>query len=169
MRNFLVLLLLCFSANLCLGQKDITVIYNHDYSVTINGISIDKSTTYQEMVELLGEPEVYKEYRTGKTNYHYKELGLVIHTVDGKLLTLAFNFNWDGDKNFPNSTFIGGLTIGDKEIDKNTTADIVDELKSLGIECYIPRMCMNNPKTVKNPIILGFKDDLITQVSIEFH
>lgn len=154
---------------ICFGQETIEVVYTEDYTVTLNGTPIDNSTTYQSIEELLGEPEVYKEYPTGKTNYRYTDLGLVFHTVDGNLLTLAFNFNWDGDKNFPNTSFEGVLKIGDSIIDTKTKESIVDSLGSLEIECIMPGMCMNNPRKIKNPILLGFKDELITQVSIEFH
>nr|WP_298996635.1 hypothetical protein [uncultured Allomuricauda sp.] len=154
---------------ICFGQETIEVVYTQDYTVTLNGTPIDNSTTYQSIVEMLGEPEVYKEYPTGKINYRYTDLGLVFHTVNGNLLTLAFNFNWDGDKNFPNTTFEGVLKIGDNSIDAKTTESIVDDLERFEIKCLMPGMCMNNPRKIKNPILLGFKDDLITQVSIEFH
>ncbi|PRX56657.1 hypothetical protein [Flagellimonas meridianipacifica] len=162
-------LLFCLSSIICFGQETIEVVYNQDYSVTLNGISIDHSTTYQNLVEILGEPEVYKVYPTGKVNYRYTDLGLVFHTVDGNLLTLAFNFNWDGDKNFPNTSFEGVLKIGDNTINAKTTESIVDDLERFEIKCLMAGMCMNNPRKIKNPILLGFKNDLITQVSIEFH
>lgn len=168
MKHIIALLFISISTTL-LAQDNVKLVYNQDFSVTLNGTSIDNSTTYEEIVSLLGEPEIYKEYATGKTNYHYKEQGMVVHTVAGKLLTIGVNYNWDGDENFPNTTFNGELNIGKTNMDQNTKESIVGELKSFEIECLLPGMCMNNPRKVKNPILLGFKDELITQVSIEFH
>ncbi|WP_422857966.1 hypothetical protein ACOKFD_10950 [Flagellimonas sp. S174] len=169
MKLVCTVLFFSLSSIICFGQETIEVTYNQDYTVTLNGTPIDNSTTYQSIVEMLGEPEVYKEYPTGKVNYRYTDLGLVFHTVNGNLLTLAFNFNWDGDKNFPNTAFEGVLKIGDSIIDTKTTESIVADLQSFEINCIMPGMCMNNPRKIKNPILLGFKDELITQVSIEFH
>ncbi|WP_308993725.1 hypothetical protein QLS71_015175 [Mariniflexile litorale] len=169
MRKLFGILLFSLSTIICFGQESIEVVYNQDYSVKLNGVSVNNETTYQEIVEALGEPEIYKEHPTGKINYRYPDLGLVFHTVNGKLLTLAFNFNWDGDKNFPNKTFEGVLKIGETVINKVTRESIINELVSFEIKCIMPGMCMNNPKEIKNPILLGFKDDLITQLAIEFH
>ncbi|MEM9364221.1 MAG: hypothetical protein AAGA43_16385 [Bacteroidota bacterium] len=169
MKLVFIALFFSLSSVICFGQETIEVVYTEDYTVTLNGTPIDNSTTYQSIVEMLGEPEIYKEYPTGKTNYRYSDLGLVFHTVDGNLLTLAFNFNWDGDKNFPNTSFEGILKIGESIIDTKTTESIVDDLERFEIKCLMAGMCMNNPRKIKNPFLLGFKDDLITQVSIEFH
>jgi hypothetical protein len=169
MRKILGIALFSLSTIICIGQESTEVVYNQDYSVTLNGIIINNETTYEAIVEALGEPETYKAYSTGKINYRYPDLGIVFHTVNGKLLTLAFNFNWDGDKNFPSTTFIGILKIGDTIINKDSDERVVNDLASFGIKCIIPGMCMNNPHEVNNPILLNFKDGMITQVIIEFH
>lgn len=167
MKHFSTLLILLLPT--ALMAQNVEIVYNQDYTATLNGTSVDNMTSYEEIVSLLGEPEIYKEYPSGKTNFHYKELGVVVHTVNGKLLTLGVNYNWDGDENFPNTTFKGNLKIGQESIDHKTKEEIVSELNMFEIECVLPGMCMNNPRKVKNPILLGFKDQLITQVSIEFH
>ncbi|MFZ6053048.1 DUF7738 domain-containing protein [Halocola ammonii] len=169
MRQLFGILLFSLITIICFGQENIKIFYSEDYSVELNGVSVNNETTYQEIVEMLGQPEIYKEYSTGKINYRYPELGLVFHTVNGKLLTLAMNFNWDGDKNFPNTTFEGVLKIGETTINKETTESIINQLESFKIKCIMAGMCMNNPKEIKNPILLGFKDESITQVCIEFH
>ncbi|MBL3658710.1 DUF7738 domain-containing protein [Fulvivirga sediminis] len=151
------------------GQETITVEYTADYRALINGQQIDNTTTYDDIVKLLGEPELYKAYPTGKRKYHYKELGIVLSTVEGNVLSIGFNYNWDGDKNFPETSFEGELKVGDIFINKSSHAIIIENLAELGINCPIPRMCMNNPKKIRNPILLGFENDEITQVSIEFH
>jgi hypothetical protein len=170
MKKIITLLVICFLASVSFGQTEISIEYISGDSVTVNGISISNLTNYDEIVKIIGkQPVIYKEYPTGKTNYHYKELGLVLHTLNGKLLTIGVNYNWDGDKNFPEKEFKGNLTIGKTRANQNTKPEIIEEMKDLEIQCIIPGMCMNNPKTVKNPILIGFKDGLITQVSIEFH
>lgn len=169
MKHFITLLILFATTCVTFAQSKISIEYKSDFTVTLNGQSVDNTTTYNDIVKLLGEPSIYREYPSGKTNYHYKDLGLVIHTVNGNLLTIGTNYNWDGDKNFPETTFEGEFIIGGKSVSKDTKGTIVEELKDLKINCIIPGLCMNDPKKIKNPILLGFKDDAITQVSIEFH
>ncbi|WP_298237505.1 hypothetical protein [uncultured Algibacter sp.] len=169
MKKIITILILCISTSICFGQIEVTIEYNSDNSVLLNGIPINNTTMYSEIVKILGEPVIYKEYPTGKTNYHYEELGLILHTVNGNLLTIGVNFNWDGDKNFPETIFKGTLKIGTTSINQESKSTVVDEMKGFEIKCIMPEMCMNNPKTVKNPILLGFKNDLISQISIEFH
>lgn len=82
MKHLFGILLFNFLTTICLGQKNIEVVYNQDYSVKLNGVSVNNETTYKEIVEILGEPEIYKEYTTGKINYRYPALGLVFHTVN---------------------------------------------------------------------------------------
>lgn len=169
MKHLLGTLVLYLATIMVFGQKDIEIVYNQDFTATLNGTSINNETTYQEIVDMLGEPEVYKEYPTGKINYRYTDLGLVIHTVNDNLLFIGVNYNWDGDKSFPSTTFEGDLKIGDTAINKETSEGVIDELDGFEIKCIIPGMCMNNPNEIKNPIIVGFKDGLVTQVGIEFH
>jgi hypothetical protein len=160
---------LTFTSAFSFGQTPVTIEYKSGDSVLVNGNLVSHTTTYAEIVRILGEPVIYKEYTTGKTVYHYVESGIILHTVNGKLLAIGVNYNWDGDKNFPETTFRGNLKIGTLDLNHLSKPEIVNEMKHLGIICVLPGMCMNNPKTVKNPILLGFKDNLITQVSIEFH
>lgn len=169
MKYSLLILAICSTFSLCSAQTETKIEYHADNTVRLNGNTIHAGTSYDELVGMLGEPIIYKEYPTGKTTYHFKDRGVALSTVNGKLLRLGVNYNWDGDKNFPESTFDGLLTIGSTTINKHTTSSIIEQLSDLKIKCIIPDMCMNNPKTVNNPIMLGFQNEMITQVSIEFH
>ncbi|UII26708.1 hypothetical protein LVD15_26005 [Fulvivirga maritima] len=120
------------------GQETITVEYTADYTLLINGQQIDNTTTYDDIVKLLGEPELYKAYPTGKSRYHYKELGIALSTVEGNVLSIGFNYNWDGDKNFPETSFEGELKVEDIFINKSSHAIIIENLAELELTALSP-------------------------------
>ncbi|MGB1031329.1 MAG: hypothetical protein ACPGWM_01880 [Flavobacteriales bacterium] len=168
MKKSILILMICLTSLFGIGQIEID--YKSGKEVQLNGTTINNTTSFDDVVKMCGEePTLYKEYSSGKVVYHFENLGLVIHTLNNQLIALGVNFNWDGDENFPEKTFEGSLMIGKKVIKVDAKEGVVNELSEFDINCVIPGMCMNNPKTNKNPILLGFKDELITQVLIEFH
>lgn len=169
MKNVLLLFAFSLLSSLSFTQSTIELNYTSDKKVYLNDTKLTKSTTIDDLKEILGEPIIYKEYPTGKINYHYKEHGITVHTVNGKLLFIGVNLNWDGDKNFPEKTFEGILKIGDITIDKNSTEEFIPQITFIEISCPIPGMCMTIDKKEKTPILIGFKDELVTQVGFEFH
>jgi len=163
-------ILVCFSTTFGFGQAKFVIEYMSGDAVSLNGQSISNETSFEEVVKIIGEePELYKAYQTGKSNYHYKDLGVVVHTYEGKLLSLGVNYNWDGDETFPESVFEGEFKIGKISMDKESKPEIVEQMGDFEIKCIVPQMCMNNPQANKNPILFGFEDGLITQIRIEFH
>lgn len=153
------------------AQNDVKIEFINETNVTLNDLKIDKNTTFEEIKEILGEPEIYKEYLTGKIIYHYVDNGITLQTVNGKLLLLGFNYNWDGDKTFPESTYTGKLLIEGVQFDNNSNQKKLDEIKKTEFLELIPGFIISKPKTDKKKIFiaLGFKNDKVTQIGFEFH
>ncbi|MGB5819385.1 MAG: hypothetical protein WBG90_07850 [Saonia sp.] len=170
MRKTILLSTFCFLTNLIFAQTTVEINYTKDKEVYLNNKKLDKSTSFDDVKTMLGQPVVFKEYiATGKVNYHYNELGVSFHTVNGKLLFIGANLNWDGDKNFPEKSFEGVLKIDGVLIDKNSTDEFISKIKAIEILCPIPEMCMTKDRNEKTPILIGFKENTVTQVGFEFH
>lgn len=168
MKKSILILMICLTSLLGIGQ--VAIDYKSGNEVQLNGTTINNTTSYDDVVKMCGEePTLHKEYSSGKKVYHFEKLGLVIHTLNNQLIALGVNYNWDGDENFPEAQFEGSFMIGKQAISADSKEEIVNELNEFEIQSILPGICMNNPKTNKNPIVLGFKDELITQVLIEFH
>lgn len=171
MKKTLLIISILFLSNLVYSQSDVQIEFVDETTVLLNKIKIDKQTHFDKIKEILGKPVIYKKYLTGKTNYHYKDLGISIHTFDNKLIFIGVNYNWDGDKTFPETTYTGNLKIDGIEFEKNSNDKITAELKNLEFLTVMPGFLISKPKTDKKNIfaILGFKDSLVTQVGFEFH
>jgi hypothetical protein len=79
---------------------------------------------------------------------------------------LGFNYNWDGDKNFPNTTFTGKLTIGKTILDVNSTKEF---MKSNDFLTFDPAIMDSYFAVSLNGVIMvGFKNEKITQIGFEF-
>ena len=171
MKKPLLILIVIFLSNFIYSQTKVDIEFVDETNVLLNKIKIDKTTSFSIIKKILGEPIIYKEYPSGKINYHYKELGLSVHTVDDKLLFIGVNYNWDGDKTFPESTYVGQLKIDGVKFDKNTNEEIISKIKNLEFLTIMPGFLMSKPLTKKKNTfaILGFKDSIVTQVGFEFH
>lgn len=168
MKKLLVLPLL-FLINIVFAQSEIEIKYEKDGLIYLNEVKINKSTSLDDIKKVLGEPVLYKEYKaTGKVNYHYKELGVAIRTVDDKLLFIGVNFNWDGDKTFPETAYSGKLNMNGNEINLNTSEKDLEKL-DIKFVCPMPGMCVNKNSNPTTYTIVGFEDDKVTQVGFEFH
>jgi len=171
MKRLLLILTFTFFTNLMYSQNKIDIEFVDEKNVLLNNTKIDKTTSFSVIKGILGEPTVHKKYPTGKTNYHYKELGLSVHIVNDKLLFIGANYNWDGDKTFPNTTYTGKLKIDGVEFDKDVNEKIVSNIKNVEFLKIMPGLLMSKPLTEKKKTfaILGFKNDKITQIGFEFH
>jgi hypothetical protein len=171
MKKILLIVICILFSNSVISQNTIEIEFTKDKEVLLNKTKLSNSMTIEDIKELLGEePIIYKEYLTGKINYHYKEFGISIHTSNGKFAFIGLNFNWDGDKTFPKNSYTGIFKIGDLTIDIKTDLSIIEKIKFVELLPIMPnKFFMSNPKKEKTPIIIGFKDKLITQVGFEFH
>lgn len=169
MKNILFILLAFASVNLAVAQKNIEIEFTKDKEVIVNNTKLSKESSFQDIKELLGEPTIYKNFRSGKINYHYENLGIAFHTINNKLVFFGINFNWDGDESFPEKEYNGTFKIDDLSINKESKKSIIDTIKIVELKCIVPSLCVSNPEIEKTPIIIGFNNSLITQIGFEFH
>lgn len=160
--------LLCLSS-LALAQKPVSIHYTTDHSVLLNDQPVDNSTELSMLQEQLGKAVLYKEFPNGKALYHFPEAGMAAHLVNGKLLFLGVNLNWDGDEKFPEQTFTGSLKIGDTVIDASSTSETLSGIEGVELFCPVPIMCMTKDRNLSTPIMASFKDEKISQLGVEFH
>ena len=137
------------TSSLLLAQNEVNIEFVNETNVTLNGLSVDKNTTFEDIKAILGEPEIFKEYKTGKITYHYADNGIALQTVNGKLLMLGFNYNWDGDKTFPESTFKGKLSIEGIHFDKDSNQNKLEEIKNTEFMEVMPGFLFQNLKQRK--------------------
>jgi len=169
MKNRIIIIIALAFLNVISAQTVVDMEFTKDKVVIINGKALGPNTSFDEVKEILGTPVVYKSYPTGKTNYHYEELGISLHTVDDKLLFIGLNFNWDGDKTFPQTPYTGTFKFGDITIDKTSDNSLIDKIEMVKLISVMPGLYMSNPKEESTPVIIGFKDNLVTQIGFEFH
>lgn len=168
----IVFILICFCfSTIVFSQNEVTIELTKQKKVLLNSTEINNNTTFAEVKKMLGEPEIYKEYLSGKVNYHYKENGISVHTINDKLLFIGVNYNWDGDKTFPESAFLGNLKIDGISFTKESKETVLKEIKNLEFFSVMPGLYMLKPNTDKKGTIaiIGIKDTLVTQVGFEFH
>jgi hypothetical protein len=162
----LLILVLTLTSTLFFAQEKPNVEFNNKSELLVNGQLVNNQTSYTKIVELLGKPELIKEHKSGKKTYSYPQTGIALSTFNDKLSMLGFNFNWDGDKNFPNTTFTGKLTVGKTLLDVNTTKEFLKSNAFLTFDNLF--MELFAAATNKTIVMVGFKNEKITQLGFEF-
>ncbi len=147
------------------AQNSTSLTLNEKKELILNNVQIGMNTSLEEIKSLLGEPVLHKEYVTGKVDYHYSELGISVQFMKDELMFIGVNYNWDGDETFPETTYEGELMLGETSFDKNSTKATIDGLE-LNVDCILPGLCMG--KEGEMGIIIGYKDELVTQVGFAF-
>ena len=165
MKKTILALLLTFTS-FVFAQEKPTIEFSSSSKLTINGQMVNNQTSIETITQLLGTPQLVKEHKSGKKTYVYPELGLAVQTFNDKLLMLGANYNWDGDKNFPNKTFEGKFTVGKTVLDTNTTKDFINsnsflKFENLFLDLYVAG-------ATNAAVMVGFKDNKITQLGVEF-
>lgn len=162
----LLLLVVVLTSTTFFAQEKPNVEFNSKSELYVNGQLVNNQSTYTKIVELLGKPELIKEHKSGKKTYFYSQTGIAFSTFNDKLSMLGFNYNWDGDKNFPNTTFTGKLTIGKIILDAKTSQDF---MKSNDFLTFEPAIMDSYFAVTSNGVIMvGFKNEKITQIGFEF-
>lgn len=171
MKSLFLVSVLLLMTNIVFPQTQANFEFISETKVLLNEIEINKSTTINDLKSILGEPKIYKSYNTGKVNYHFDDIGVSVHTFNDKLIFIGANFNWDGDKTFPATSFLGTLKIDGILIDKNSGNEIINRFKNLEFIAVIPDYYISKPKTEKKItfVTIGFKENAVTQTGFEFH
>ncbi len=73
MKKILLITFCLFAYSISYSQTKVNIEFINETKVLLNEIEINRSTSFSDIKELLGEPVVYKEYPTGKINYHYND------------------------------------------------------------------------------------------------
>ncbi|CAM4290678.1 DUF7738 domain-containing protein [Flavobacterium terrigena] len=164
MKKLILLLLITFSTSFY--AQNARVEFNKNSELFINAQLVNNQTTFAKIVELLGQPELVKESKSGVKNYTYANQGIAFKVYNDKLTMIGFNYNWDGDKNFPSTSFTGVAVIGSVQLDNNTNKEFMKKIDFAKFELAF--MDVYIAKALNNAIMVGFKNDKITQISFEF-
>jgi len=164
MKKLILLLLIAFSTSFY--AQNARVEFNKNSELFVNAQMINNQTTFAKIVELLGQPELVKESKSGVKSYTYSNQGIAFKTLNDKLTMIGFNYNWDGDKNFPSTSFTGVAAIGNVQLDLNTTKEFMKKNEFLTFDnLFLDLFAAKSKNTV---IMVGFKDNKITQLGFEF-
>lgn len=165
MKKILLLLLIAFSTRFY-AQENPRIEFNSKSELLVNNQVINNETTFSKIVELLGNPELIKESKAGVKSYHYSKFGIALKMYKDKLTMIGFNYNWDGDKTFPSTSFTGVLVIGKTQIDTNTNKDFMKSNNFLTFDNLFLELFA--AKTKNSIVMVGFKENKITQLGFEF-
>ena len=148
------------------GQTaSIAIHYTESAKLEVNNIAIDTKTTLKKLTDLLGQPSRVEEHVNGESGCFYDELGVVIFLGSNEMASgLGVNFNWDGDKKFPETSFTGTLKLAATTIDTTATSATIAGEKYIDFVCPFPSLCASKDKKSKVNCTVAFKDDRITQV-----
>lgn len=137
-----------------------------DGNLLLNDVTIPAKAKVAELAERLGPPTREKEHPRGEKSLYHDKQGFVLWTVNGELMGVGINFNWDGDEKFPETPFTGSLALGDLKVDRNTTKAQLESLKGYSVSCLGDAMC--GGKSGGTKLLVGFEKGAITQVGFMF-
>lgn len=144
------------------SQTTVNINYTDSSTLNVNGVNITGSTIVQDIIKKLGTPDKVIDYPRNEKSYFYETLGMVIMTMDSTVKGVGVNFNWDGDKKFPKTSYSGQLTVNNVSISKDAN---ISSMKAAGFECPMSMMCVSNNKNAKTVSTVAFNDsNLITQI-----
>ena len=167
MRTLLVLCLLVSTS--LFAQKEQSIIVNEKYELVVNGKTITKETTFEQIQQVLGKAKLLKDYPTGKKAYVYPELGLALHTYNDKVIMVGANLNWDGDEKFPEKSYEGALSVGTVKLDKSNNRRIMDEIKMFEFKEMFGGLYLGKGANDALMIMVGFENGKITQIGFNFN
>lgn len=157
--------LVALISNFVMGQSTITKIsYTENAELFVNDTAFNGNTKIKKLVANFGEPSKKVDHPSGETSYFYKEIGVMFFIKDGMVKGLGVNFNWDGDKKFPEKTFTGTLSLGDLEIKKDTKSKSIAAIKSIEFICPFPMICATKDREAPIKCTAAFKDEKLTQI-----
>jgi len=166
MKFFGLICLITLTANRAAGQTNtLEIKYSASAELIMNKQKIYSKTSVEKLIENMGDPSKIVDYPSGEKSYFYDELGVVFFTMNGLVRGLGINFNWDGDKKFPEQAFKGKLMLGEAEITNETVSESIAGIESVKFICPIPMICASKDQHAKINCIVGFKDKKLTQAT----
>jgi len=165
-KTIVLSLITIFFFSLSHAQNEIIISYNSLSELHVNNIPIVEETSIDIILEQIGKPSKIEEFTTGEKSYFYEKQGVVFVAKNEVVKGVGVNYHWDGDKKFTETSFTGKLTVGELEIDKETTSENISGIRSLSFLCPSALFCSSKDESVQIKAIVGFnKDAQITQIA----
>lgn len=153
------------AATFCTAQTSSEIKYADSSSLFINGLLLNNATTFKKITEKLGEPDKKVDYPNSQSSYFYEDKGLLIMVKDSTVKGIGVNFNWDGDKKFPQKTYTGTLAIGELSITRDTKIENIIALKKIEMGCPMSILCASKSRAAKVQCTVAFDENkLLTQI-----
>lgn len=164
MKHLILTCLLTITIWFCNAQTMPEINYSDSSTLLVNKIKLFKDMDIHVILKNLGEPTRILPGRNTEKTYYYDNDGFILMAQDSLLKGIGINYNWDGDKKFPEKSFTGSLKIGGQNISKETKKENIDAIKTIGFICPIDILCVSKSKTAKVKCTVAFGSDLVTQL-----
>lgn len=148
----------------CKAQTSIEINYADTSKLFLNKLLLNDNMDVQDITKTIGEPGKIVDYPNTEKSYIYEESGFVIFTKNNKVKGIGINYNWDGDKKFPEKSFTGSAKVGELSISKATTKEDLLSIKSTPFACPMDIFCASKDRKSKIQSSVGFKDKALTQI-----
>ncbi|MEO5967612.1 MAG: hypothetical protein ABIP68_01720 [Ferruginibacter sp.] len=164
LKRILLIISIVAVVNISQAQNSVEIKYTDSSLLHLDKILLTNTTNIEDIFAAIGKADRVVDYKNIEKNYFYDSLGMIILTKDGKIKGLGINYNWDGDKKFPEKSFTGNLKIGELSISKNTKKDDIAAIKSLEFVCPIESICASKNREANVNSVISFTDNNITQI-----
>jgi hypothetical protein len=148
----------------CSAQKKVEINFSDSSTLILNEIVLTKNSDVRDIIANIGEPSKIVGNPNGERDFFYEEYGLLLITKDTLLTGLGINFNWDGDRKFPITSFTGRLKIGELSISKETKREEISSIKLIGFGCPIDILCASKSRKARVKCTLGFDSGSLSQI-----
>lgn len=149
----------------CNAQNTIEINYSDSSTLILNKLQLNDNMNIQDITNTIGEPSKTVDYPNDEKSYFYENIGFVIFTKNQKVKGIGINYNWDGDKKFPEKSFTGNAKLGELPISKATKKEDLLSIKSTPFACPIDIICATKKRNAKIQCTVAFKDNSLTQVA----
>ena len=164
MKKILLVLMMGIGALTFAQKNDLKIVFSQTGEISLNRLALNKSTKLKAIKKELGKPSSVLE-KHSEMDYYFESKGIVLAFKNGVFMGIAVNFNYDGDKKMPKTTYPGELVVGDKSITVDTKTEDLESIEWLNYECMMKQMCMfKNTETDVNGIVGVRTDTKISQI-----
>lgn len=151
-------------SNFSFAQNSVEINYSDSSTLSFNNLPVTKNISIQDITKSIGEPSRIIDYKKGEISHFYDSLGLVFVVKENLVVAVGINYNWDGDKKYPEKSFTGNLKIGEFSVSKETKQEDISTIKTIEFLCPIELICASKSRTAKIRCTIAFEENRITQV-----
>ena len=163
-KTILYLIIFISLFNFCNAQNSVEINYSDSSTLLFNNVHLTKNINIQDISKSIGEPSKIVDNKKGEISHFYDDLGLVLVVKENVVAAVGINYNWDGDKKYPEKSFTGNLKIGEFLVSKETNQEDISAIKTIEFLCPIKLICASKSRTAKIRCTIAFEENLITQV-----